>query len=346
MKSDKNSKFVFWAAILTLFLTFVASEVLLRVLGFGPWHYVTKDVTEPTMHQYDPELGWIMKEGEYVFDKGGRTIQVTLMPNHTRATGSHLANGSMNLAFVGGSVTQGWALSDNETFAWKLQSRFPSLQILNYATAGYGTYQSLLMLEKVFTEESTKPDVVMYGFNWRHEHRNVAPSWWLAGLTRFSQRNHVFVPYCTLDESGELRRHPPERYPVWPLREYSALVNFVQTVVMNLQTRGREPQKRAVTEKLILKMRELCRKNDATFVVVMLSAERDSKAHYIHFLKSNNVSFVDCTLPIPPEMRIPGDGHPNAVIHSRWSECISEKIEHRLLEVKSIDELSLKYETN
>lgn len=339
-------KFVVWATVLVLILTFVASEVLLRVMGFEPWHYVTKDVTEPTMHQYDPELGWTMKEGDYVFEKGGRTIQVTLLPNHTRTTTNNSVNRSIKLAFVGGSVTQGWALSDNETFAWKLQSRFPSVQILNYATAGYGTYQSLLMLEKVFAEERTKPDIVMYGFNWRHEHRNVAPSWWLAGLTRFSQRNHVFVPYCTLDESGELRRHPPERYPVWPLREYSALVNFVQTVVMNLQTRGREPQKRAVTEKLILEMRELCEKNHATFVTVMLSAEGDSKAHYTNFLRANNVRLIDCTLPIPPEMRIPGDGHPNAHIHSRWSECIASEVAQRLFDVESIGELSLKQKTN
>lgn len=345
MQRARKLKFEIAAVALGLFVAFVVAEVLLRLLGFGPWHYVSKDVNEPTMHLYDPELGWVMKEGSYVFEKGGRDIQVTNLSNHTRATAETRPAANKTLVFVGGSVTHGWALADEETFAWQLQSRYPTIRILNYATAGYGTYQSLLMMERIFAEPEPRPDIVIYGFNWRHEHRNVAPSWWLAGLTQYARRNHVFVPYCTLNERGELVRHPPERYPEWPLREYSATVNLFQTLLMNWKTQGRESQKRAVTENLLLAMNRLCLEHEAQFVVVLLSAKGEAKPHYLGFLDTHDIDYIDCAFPIPPEMRVPGDGHPNATVHGRWTECISAGLDEFLADGRP-EKLSLHHQSN
>ena len=48
----------------------------------------------------------------------------------------------MNLSSLVVLNTQGWAIDDNETYPWKLQKRYPSLNVLNYGTGGYGSYQS------------------------------------------------------------------------------------------------------------------------------------------------------------------------------------------------------------
>ena len=57
---------------------------------------------------------------------------------------------------LGCSFVQGWALSDEETFAWKLQERFVRARVLNFGTAGYGTTQSLLALERYLEEPGAR----------------------------------------------------------------------------------------------------------------------------------------------------------------------------------------------
>src|SRR5262249_12408647 len=56
--------------------------------------------------------------------------------------------GAPTALFIGCSFTQGWAISDQETFPWGVQEHFPAARVLNAGTAGYGTYQSLLGLSE------------------------------------------------------------------------------------------------------------------------------------------------------------------------------------------------------
>ena len=74
------------------------------------------------MHEPDPDLGWRSKEGRYVF--GTTPIRMTFWPDHTRATAAAPVRADAAVVVLGCSFVQGWALSDEETFAWKLQERF------------------------------------------------------------------------------------------------------------------------------------------------------------------------------------------------------------------------------
>ncbi len=77
---------------------------------------------------------------------------MTILPDGRRrsAMNSVLRSGAPKIVIVGGSFVQGWAVSDQDTFAWKLQDRFADYDVLNLGTAGYGTYQSLLLIEDLF----------------------------------------------------------------------------------------------------------------------------------------------------------------------------------------------------
>ena len=160
-----------------------------------------------------------------------------------------------------------------------------------------------------------------------HESRNVAPAGWLKLLSQFSRRGHVDLPYCTLDGEGELRRHPPERYPDWPLRGQLATVNFVLEQTMIRRTQDRVGQKQAVTERLLVEMDHLCRSRRVPFAVVFLSGFRPRvKEHYMEFLREQEIQYLDCDFPLTPEFRVPVEGHPNARAHARWAECVGEAI--------------------
>jgi hypothetical protein len=311
-------------------------EAALRFYGHA-WWFNRLDANEPTTNVRDPVLGWMSKPGAHVippYTPGARPIRITNLSDGTRSTGHEAGRGRVELFFTGASFTQGWAVSDHETFAWKVQERFPELRVRNFGTAGYSTFQSLLSLEKRLAQGS-RPDWVFYSLSDVLEERNVAAPHWLLLLARFSKRGAVDVPFCTLREDGQLNRHPPERYPEWPLRGHLASVALAERVYAERRGKARSLQERPVTKELLLEMGRLVESSGARFTVVLLHfAEPDSKVGYTEFLQSNAIDFVDCTFPLTPRMRVPGEGHPNGKMHSRWANCIAVEIEKRLPEVQ------------
>lgn len=280
------------------------------------------------MHQPDPVLGWKNKPGRYLFPAyvlNGPDIKISILPDGTRSAGQEHPDGRSKLAILGGSTTQGSAISDNQTYPWKLQSQYPSVRVLNYGTAAYGTYQSLLVLERILADPNP-PQFVLYGFIGHHEVRNIATFRWMRTLSSHSRRGHVYLPYVHLDSEGHLIRHSPEKYPEWPLRESVVSVNFFQNLFFRLKTRTRGSQKRKVTEMLLLEMDNLSRQKDVIFTVVLLLFSEEARSHYINFLRNNAVNFLDCVYPITPEMRVPGEGHTNGIINTLWANCIAEGI--------------------
>ena len=323
-------KMIYYTVILFMSVSFsiILGESLLRFTGRLPWIYSKKDANEPIMHKLDPILGWTNKEGEYVvpsYDFSGKNIHITFISHGQRSTRSREINSNKEFVIVGGSYTQGWAIDDNETYPWKLQRRYPLLDVLNYGTAAYGSYQSLLILEKELPR-LVSPISVLYGFIQDHEVRNIASAEWLEALSRYSRRGHVFVPYVTLKENTGLIRHPPERYLSLPFRESLAMIALIERVYMRIKTKKRYSQKRAVTEQILLEMNRITEKFSAKFILVMLSASDETKSHYMNFSQAHNIRYINCVYPSTPEMRVAGEGHPNGKMNSLWAACIANEL--------------------
>lgn len=312
----------------------IGAEMILRMLGYQPWQFEIHE-NEPTMHEYNSTLGWRNKAGQYKFapyHPDVSKIQMTLLEMGLRKTHEHQSNIRDNrpkIIFVGGSYTQGFAISDYETYPWKVQKHFPSFEVLNYGTAGHGTYQSLLTLEQNLPVLHD-PKIVLYGFIPHHEVRNVAPATWLAGLFKWSSRAHIFLPYATVDNNNALIRHQPEAYIALPFREKLAIISLVERTIMNAKTYRRYDQKRLVTESILLQMQKLTVRHGARFLVVILKASQKTKTHYKRFLESNGTMTIDCAYPIGEKMRVKGEGHPNGDMNSKWASCIVDFMyEHR-----------------
>ena len=316
-------------------LVLIGIEVALRWNGYRPWQFARVDLNEPTIYVPDPVVGWKPKPGRYVFppySRGAAPTHVTILPDGARSTGMASGGDGMKLFFVGASFTQGWAVSDHETYAWKVQERFPELAIHNYAIGAYGTFQSLLSLEKLLAD-SPRPDWVVYDLDDVLEERNVAAPRWLRQVALFSKRAVARVPYCTLRENGELARHPPEQYPAWPLREHLAIVATAERIYAERRGKARSLQQRDVTKKLLLEMKKLVESNGVRFTIVLINFfDTRVKAEYAAFLQSNGIDFVDCAFPLTPDMQVQGEGHANGKMHTRWANCIAEAIERRLPE--------------
>jgi hypothetical protein len=318
--SAKRLAFNSIAVAVGLLLALAAAEALLRLSGHRPWRYWTEALE---IHEPDEQLGWKPRVGRHdlpPYKAGEPRTVLTILPDGSRSTGAHPASDKRKLAFAGCSITQGWAITDSDTFAWKIQQRLPDLDVVNFGTGAYGTYQSLLVLERVFAGPDT-PDVVYYGLIEEHEVRNVAAMPWLL-LLALRSRTDVAVPYCTLDDAGNLIRHPPEAYPSWPLRGWLATVAFLEQQYLRFVTRDRDKQATRVTEQLILEMRNLVERK-GRFRVVLLRASPPARRRYLQFFQQNGVDFADCALPMPPSMRVPGDYHPNGAMNTRYADCLA-----------------------
>jgi len=150
-------------------------------------------------------------------------------------------------------------------------------------------------------------------------------------LSSASRRGEPNVPYCTLDSNDNLIRHLPESYPVWPLRGSFAFVNDFQKLYMQAKTLNRDFQKRRVTEKLLLEMKDVSSRNAAKFLVALLRTDEEERLHYTSFLKTHAINFIDCVLdPLPPDLIVRGEGHPNGKANTFWANCIAESLDNML----------------
>jgi len=330
---SKRWLFAAITAGLSIGLVLTGAEVLLRASGRGPWRPIFIDPAQPVIYQPDSVLGWKHKEGEYrfpAFSLLGRGVRMRFEPDGSRSTGAGPGSGGGTVAIVGGSFTEGFAIFDHETFAWKLQERFPSMRVRNYGHGGYGTYQSLLLLEQVVLQRPA-PVMALYGFFEGHEIRNVATADWLEMLSMMARRHStISVPYATLRGDGAIVRHRPTPYPLWPLREHSAAIAFLQHGYARWVARSRTSQRAAVTEQLLLEMQAACEASGTEFVVVFLFMNAENKARYSELLRKHEVAFADCARPLLPVFQVPADGHPNQKLNAIWANCIASAIEERL----------------
>lgn len=312
----------------SLLLAFAAAEVVLRVAGVTPVTPRASIASEPLVHVPDAIRGWRPEPGRYVtppYVPGGAAAELTVLADGSRATAATPSAAGDTLLLLGCSFAFGWAISDHETMAWQLQQALPEARVVNRGVNAYGTYQALLLLEELLAR-GERPQRVVYAFHEVHEERNVAAPRWLALLDENARRGNVDVPYATLDAAGEIVRHPPERYPHWPLRTHLATVAFLERLWAERTGGERVAQARPVTQRLLLEMRDLCARHGVAFEVVFLQAQRPTAAHYARFLTDAGIRFTDCIVPIPPHMRVPGEGHPNGEINAQWATCLARAL--------------------
>jgi len=309
-------------------LALVACEVVLRVAGVVPDAAPASVRGEPLVHAPDPRLGWRTVPGAYVlppYAPGGASAALTVWPDGSRATAEPPVEDVRRVLLLGCSFTFGWAVGDDATWGWRLQAWHPEMRVVNHGVNAYGTYQALLLLEDLLARGERFSRVV-YGFHEVHEERNVAAPRWLALLDRLAHRGNVEVPYATLGDDGALVRHPPERHPAWPLRDRLATVAFLADLASRRAGEARVAQGRRVTEELILALRDLCARHGIPFDVVLLQASPRVRRHYATFLARHRVSFADCIVPITPDRRVPGEGHPDATVHEEWARCVAREV--------------------
>jgi hypothetical protein len=312
-----------------LLLCLFSAEGVFRALGYRPWR--TREQSAHPVYEPDNIHGWRNRPGKHLFasvEPSGPNVHETYWPDNSRATRETPEHGGSKLLFFGCSFTQGFGISDNETYPWLIQQRFPDLNVLNYGTGGFGTYQSLLLAQRVLQQAEESVTLVVYGLIELHEERNVYNPKWVRLLAANSSNENTSAPYCELGSSATLACHSMSTYPYLPLREYSALVNTFDQAYAILTSIGPNQDKRAVTQALIEKWRSSIEDKGQAFLVVLLDLSESVRSDYREFFTKQKIEFLDCINPDWPnsELTIPGEGHPNKTMNLFWADCLERGI--------------------
>lgn len=316
--------------LITVFVVAVAVlllEGLLRLAGKQPWPD-SGSMGETSILEPHETRGWTNKPGVHrlpPFAPAGKETVVTILPWGGRpASPGRSAAG--DVVVVGGSFTLGWGVSDYETFPRLLAEKLPGERVVNLAVGGYGTLQSLMVLEQWFSRHPDAAELVVYGFTDFHENRNTATPAWRRSLAVNSPSRAVRVPFARM-EDGRLQRKPLSVHPDWPFKRHFALVALLEDLYLRAVEAEALDQRVPVTKALLLDMRDLCAEHGAELLVAVIHASTEKKRLYQSFLKEHGVASTDCTLPgtyPKPEYSVPGDGRPNGRMHALWADCLSK----------------------
>src|SRR5262249_20828385 len=120
----KRVLLVFTVSVVSTLLAFAAVEGYLRATGYRPWRQLRDNTFEPILHDPDTELGWVLRPGHWRYGPyapGGPRVEVTISSDRARRTqddGDPLPAPRRRVLLLGCSFTFGWAVSDDETWAW------------------------------------------------------------------------------------------------------------------------------------------------------------------------------------------------------------------------------------
>jgi len=174
------------------------------------------------LHVYSPRYGWEPQKN--VTLRLGPTTTVNELGTRGRPYAGPPAPGHRRIVLLGDSITFGYGVADDETFAARLETLEPALEVVNLAVQGYGTDQELLKLED--QGFAYRPDAVVLGFCLANDFRDN-------GADRSINDPAYRKPFFTLEDGrlvlheDHVRRSALERAGL-ALTRRSALFSWLQ----------------------------------------------------------------------------------------------------------------------
>jgi hypothetical protein len=200
------------------------------------------------------------------------------------------------------------------------------LEVINYGTGAYGTYQSLLRVRSYFRAPHPQTPLVIYGLLGHHMIRNLASNEWVSTLTtrdgRFLIPPHV---RSSGDQILEYKAHPVD---LWPLETSTASVALAHAAVLKISRKRPWQEHHEAIRQLLTHMKSTTAENKASLLVVNLWG---AMAPDVAWMRREGVDYIDCQHPevMNAAYRVGGVGHPNALMHDWWAQCVLRALRER-----------------
>ena len=162
------------SAFLILFILFVL-EVVLDLFGIrNPVRY--QPVSSPDLFAHDDTLGWVLRPGvSGVHVSHEFSVLYTIDSLGMRSTPASKTAGSPQIICLGGSMTFGHGLNDDQTIPNRL-AELSGMSVWNLGVQGYATDQSLIQLRRFL--RVSQSEIVILSYLPSHIERNAClPKW-------------------------------------------------------------------------------------------------------------------------------------------------------------------------
>jgi len=155
----------------------------------------------------DPELGWINKEG--VADAGD--VPMTFWSMGRRASREDAAlseEGHTPVMVLGGSVTQGYGVPDEESFVYQLSGQYPEFTFENFGTGGYSVSQAAWLGARAYDRlyRASKPQLILLAYQSSGDAANddVAKTRQaIADLEAFAESKSALLAVVTVEDKAQ-----------------------------------------------------------------------------------------------------------------------------------------------
>lgn len=188
------------AALIVGTVLLIAAELAFRLLAAE--REITGDALAE-MHVYSEDYGWLPRP-HFRGRVAGAATHINADGYRGRAHPVARQVGRRRVLLLGDSITFGYRVADDATFAARLEATRPDLEILNFGVEGYGTAQELLRLERDGLRY--RPDVVVLNLcvendpvdNWRaanlYEQQHAQPYFRLENERLVLHAAHLTLP--------------------------------------------------------------------------------------------------------------------------------------------------------
>jgi hypothetical protein len=335
-------------SLVSLLLAVVGAEIGLRTLGVGPFNpdeirerYVGAIRIEPggKLLEADPLLGFVNAGARSKVTFSDLQFTVTHDAHHHRITrpveedasrGERLAVPEVWVS--GCSFTHGFGVNDEETFSYLLQESTPAVAITNLGIESGNNVQGYLACKQM-AEQGRKPALVIVAYAGFHEIRNVSLRLRRKELSPVNPfMSDVQMPFAKLEGDGKLMIYMDGlRFVEWPGQRWSALVNLLDDVWINLEL---EQSRRAeVTRGVLELMSRWCDEQGARFLVAGVWPDA---ADGLDWCRGNGIETIDISFDSGDASFLTNskvDRHPGVKGHQHYADKLRPKI-LEMLDVK------------
>ena len=287
--------------------------------------------------------GWGYEKNSRFHSGEDYNVIINIGQDGLRVSRSDLTKkGRHHTAFFGCSYTFGEGVNDKETMVYKLNDQYPDEVFDNYGVSGYGTLQSLIVMQDVLKEN--KYDLIVYCATRPQFARNVEK--------RVVGDLHINRTYCI---APRIKFYPDGSYKIfdnstllWPGQNHFLTLDWLHRVYFGMTyDLAILPDQRTISaehwqkrleamQKLIELMQEACAKKNVRFLVASTSDMQDGALKDVKLDKSIEYINIDHPRSMNVEYRVKniGTNHPNGKVHAYWAEQFSQWYDKNILQVE------------
>ena len=333
-----NRRFRKFLWLLMILVVFTSSyEGVLRYKGVEPFRPIPFRASIEPEFIYGPSstLGYAPKKGVFkitMYDLDSLTYHATHNDNSQRITRPIIEDDRYrnlkNIYFFGGSFTYGAGVDDSLTFCWALQKAYPQVNLVNFAVPGYGPLQALIQLKQAL-KQGNVPGVIILNYSFYHDNTSTLPRKSRANIVRFSNINNQEFkgnsqfPFVELSDKNEIRikyRSFDDFYSPWPLRDYSALINFLEHKYNEFEFTLHDGH--YVSKQIIAEIELLCAEHNITLVVAGMTRDEQTR-EMLRYCTDKNILNLDISTDLSQGSiyRLhKNDSHPGILAHAKYAK--------------------------